>query len=348
MAKVIGINCLFLIPNQVGGTEYHTRSYLRALQEEDVENSYIVFCNQENFTTIELSNPRWQKVLCPVHAQNRLWRLLYEQLVLPWMVLQQRCDVLHSFGYFGPVFTFSKRVITLHDINWRDCPEDFSLVERWALKIFIEANIKMSHAVITTSEFSQKRFLSHFPGFKNKCQIILSGVDEEFFTQLKVVKQTRPGKYFLTVSAFYPHKKVLDLLDIWEKHVLDNPSSHMVLVGKNGRDEAAVLRKLQELPSVEYLKKVDFRTLVSLYKFAEGFLFSSVYEGFGHPVYEALAARTRVFVSKKELFEQSVQPSLESLQASQLSQGEKKSLPLAKVPRYGRAAQQLIQLYGTL
>lgn len=348
MAKVIGINCLFLVPGEVGGTEFHTRSYLQALQKQDTINSYVVFCNRENFSSLELFNPLWQKVLCSVSARNRIGRVLYEQFLFPFRVLQARCEILHSFGYFGPIFTFSKRVITLHDVNWKDCPEDFSLLERFVLKILVEANILMSHVIITTSEFSQQRFLAHFSQNRAKSKLILSGVDEEFLAKLKTIKRLKTEKYFLAVSAFYPHKKILDLLELWDRYIQDNPNSKLVLIGRNGMDEAAVLRKLQDLPSVEYFPSVDFPVLVSLYKYAEGFLFSSVYEGFGHPVYEALAAGTRVFVSKKALFEQSVQPFLENLPVMKWSQGKKKSFPDSKIPRYKQAAQQLIKLYGTL
>ena len=43
----IGINALYLIPGQVGGTEIYLRSLLAALAEIDERNRYWVYVNRE-------------------------------------------------------------------------------------------------------------------------------------------------------------------------------------------------------------------------------------------------------------------------------------------------------------
>jgi hypothetical protein len=118
--QIIGINALFMIPHGVGGTEYHLRSFLLNLEKKDEQNTYIVFCNTENYSSFHFTNPKWKKILCPIHASFRPMRLVYEQCILPFLVMKYHCTVLHSFGYFGPIVCPVKHVITIHDVNWRD------------------------------------------------------------------------------------------------------------------------------------------------------------------------------------------------------------------------------------
>lgn len=296
--KRIGINTLFMIPNAVGGTEYHLRSTLSQLEQKDVVNEYIVFCNEENYDTFEFTNPRWKKVRCQIRASFRPFRICYEQIVLPFQVLALGCDLLHSFGYFGPIISPVKHIITIHDVNWRDCPEDFGFFERMALRILIELNIVTCTGITVVSEFTKERLTLHFPSVKDKVYVTPSGVNEVFLRELEK-KHAHPlnGKQFLLcVSAMYPHKKIPYVLDVWEQILEKNDSLQLVLIGRNGKDEKNVKDRIKRLPRIQCLEKVSLPKLVSFYQHTLGFVFPSAYEGFGYPVFEALASGLTVYV----------------------------------------------------
>ena len=178
--RVIGINALFLIPNQVGGTEYHLRSFLTYIEKLDTVNSYVVFCNAENYDSFSFTHKNWTKVLCPVAAKNRVHRILYEQIVLPFVAEQKGCEILHSYGYFGPVFGGFKKVVTVHDANWLDHPEDSSFIQNCVLNVLIRAAVATADIVVTDSDFSSQRLQHFFPTIAQKLRIIWPGVDDEF------------------------------------------------------------------------------------------------------------------------------------------------------------------------
>ena len=56
----IGINALYLIPGQVGGTEIYLRELLAALAELDTTNQYFVFTNHETGAIPQLPNFHWK------------------------------------------------------------------------------------------------------------------------------------------------------------------------------------------------------------------------------------------------------------------------------------------------
>lgn len=299
----IGINTLFLVPNKVGGTEYYTRSFLKYLERLDSKNTYTVFCNKENFDTFSFQGDKWKKVLCPIRAQNKFMRILYEQFILPFKVLNEKCDVLHSYGYFGPILTHSKRIVTVHDANWKDHPDDVTPIEVFVLNVLISINIFLAHKVITDSDFSKKRLAKHYPSAKNKIKVIPGAVDDDFIEELKTVGPPFvKGDYILCVSAFYPHKRIPYLVGLFSNASIENKHLKLVLVGRNGKDEEKVLNMINGNEKIIHFSKVKFTDLVNLYRNAKVFVFPSVYEGFGYPVYEALAAGSPVFVSDKRMY----------------------------------------------
>lgn len=353
--RIIGINALFLIPHQVGGTEYHLRSFVDALQKADQLNHYVIFCNRENYSTITLHNPNWKKVLCPISATSRAQRIISEQVLFLLLVKKHHCDILHSFGYFGPLLLPGvQQVITVHDANWRDYPEDFSLMQRLILKFLIEVNLATAQRVITDSEFSASRLVKHFPSISKKLQVIWPFTSQDFQPASKDKKK----KIVLCVSGCYPHKKVLYALELWDQVARSHPDWKFVVVARNGQDETIVQQKARTTNGVEYHAKVPFQTLQQLYQQASVFVFPSVYEGFGYPVYEALQSGTLVLVGKKELYHPSAQTMVKELSFDLTGDGKLLSImmtgklsPVKVSFNFSDSAdsiQQLLKVYASL
>lgn len=309
--KIIGINALFLVPNSVGGTEYHLRSFVKYLQKLDKTNEYVLFCNRENYNSFKLTSPHWKKILCPVSATNRIARILYEQLLFPFTVHKAKCAVLHSFGYFGPIVMFSTpHVVTVHDANWRDHPEDNSWFYNLVFGFLTEQSMRYARIICTDSEFGKARLLVHFPHYAGKIKVISPGVDDDFLKLLKK-KTTNPlgaREYLLCVSAFYPHKQVAEFLEWWrtaqnEKKLQD---LWLVIIGKNGRDTERVQNLASSIERTKLLAKVSYAELVQYYQHATAVVHPSKYEGFGYPVYEGVAAGKRVFVSDERMYDEEI------------------------------------------
>lgn len=300
----IGINILFLIPNRVGGTEYYARSLLAELEKQDTTNCYVIFCNKENANTVVFSSPKWKKVICPVYAENRLFRVLFEQLMLPILVFKESCDVLHSLGYTSPFFSMCPRITTIHDANWRDMPQDSTKMERIALDFLITLSAYSSKYIVTQSIFASNRLQRAFPRLKRRIKISQPGLDPELLSLISSKQERTQQKYLLCVSGLYPHKNIPYLFELWRRLSELLPAYKLVLVGQNGKDEEKVKKLIQEISSVCWYPKVSRLTLARLYQSAAAFIFPSVYEGFGFPVYEALAARLPVFVGSKKPFQE--------------------------------------------
>ena len=99
----IGINLLYLIPGQCGGTETYGVCLVNALADLDQKNEYVVFLNRESKDLALSEADNLEKVICNVRAVHRSLRYLYEQLVLPFLLIRKRIDLVHSLGYVAPL-----------------------------------------------------------------------------------------------------------------------------------------------------------------------------------------------------------------------------------------------------
>ncbi len=302
----IGLNILFLIPGEVGGTENYSRLLINELGKQDQQNSYVLFCNQENFASFDLPNKQWRKVLCDFPASNRPLRLLYEQLILPIQLSKNHCDVVHSLGYVGPWIAFCKKIVTIHDANWLDCPEDVSFLSMAIQTVLTSVCIVTSFAVVTDSAFSKERLTFHFPNFAKKIVASAPWVSPLLVNLLhkKISKPMNKKPYVLCVGAFYPHKNTLYLLDLFTKW--SEGRYELVLIGKNGADQEKVLEFVKQHPEIQQFAKVSLEDLANYYQQAQFVVLPSTYEGFGYPAYEAFSAGCTIVLGKKSLYDQDI------------------------------------------
>lgn len=346
--KVVGINALFMIPNQVGGTEYYLRSYIESFSKIEDKISFVIFSNLEAANTWGHLPSNWKIVVCPLPAKSRILRLLYEQLILPWQVKKNHCQILHSFGYFGPFWGAPKLITTIYDANYLDCPEDFSTLTIFLLSFLVKYSIKKSSTIITSSTFSKARLSYFFPGFSHKIRVIWPGINPVFAPKNDTDSHF---EYFLCVSAFYPHKKIPYLLTLFNKYHQKNPKSKLVLIGQNGKEEQLIASMISKSSGVSWRKKVTLPELVKLYQEAIGVIQPSVYEGFGYPVYEAIACAKPVIVGAKKLYKKSIHPCLTELNFNTEQDIEKLKELSTHTDKckldltYLESAQELLELY---
>ena len=101
-----------------------------------------------------------------------------------------------------------------------------------------------------------------------------------------------------------------------------------------------------------HLEKAKYPDLVNLYKYASAFIFPSIYEGFGYPVYEAATAMIPVFVGKKEMYQDEISNKLFELSFDVKKDAEKiidnisKTINYPKPQTYTSVTISLISLYG--
>ncbi|MFC1462584.1 glycosyltransferase family 4 protein [Verrucomicrobiota bacterium] len=306
----IGVNTLFLLPGKVGGSETYVRELLGVMAGmEGVE--LVLFTNRDNDSSLrDLLRERERVEFCPLNfsARSKVARVVREQTQLPRKVARAGIDLLWSPGYTVPRFCSVPQVVTIHDMQYETHPEVASRISRKLRSILVPMAAERCERVLTVSEFARDEIVKYLGTARDKIDVTPEAADRSFalpFGKDRVRARNKrmlgaDAPYILCVSNTYPHKKADRLVEAFGR--LADPVSHfLVLVGFEGRGEAAVVRAIAGLGTggrVVRLQGLGKEDLSCLYQGAGLFVFPSVYEGFGLPVLEAMVAGVPVLTTR--------------------------------------------------
>ena len=309
----LGVNTLFLVPGDVGGTETFLRETLKALVALPDQMELVLFTTRDNDSLFQkdlAEYPKVRFVKLNFSAANRPLRLLLEQTLLPAVCLSANLDCLWSPGYTAPFWAPCPQTVTIHDLQYKSHPEDMNWLERCVLDILVRTACKRSRTVFTISEFSKKEVVKYGFAPAEKIEAVLLGVDRSFGTIVpaeeirntlqEFIPQDVP--YILCVAHSYPHKNIHLLVHAFSR-LSDALPHNLVLVGKPRRGEKNLTDSIAGLPCKDRLFRftggLPYKTLQMLYQGADIFVLPSAYEGFGLPVIEAMMAGVPVVTSRE-------------------------------------------------
>jgi glycosyltransferase involved in cell wall biosynthesis len=286
----IGVNALYLIPGAVGGTEIYLRSLLTALAEIDHHNRYFVFTNRETGPDLVPSQDNFSQVPQAVRAANRPARLLWEQTALPLAAARLRLDVLLNPGFTAPILCGCPQVTVFHDLQHKRHPEYFRWFDLPFWNFFLFWSVTVSARVVAVSGATADDLRHWYRLPPGKIRTVPSGVDPHFFA---LAARRRPERFLLAVSTLHPHKNLDGLLRAFAAFRRRHPQYRLVVSGLHGFFSAelhALRDRLNLADCVDFPGWIPREQLYDLFARAEAFLYPSLFEGFGLPVLEALAA----------------------------------------------------------
>lgn len=289
----IGLNLLYLIPGEVGGTERYATALMRALGRLDDADSFYLFLNAESAELKLPEYPNFHRVVCRLRARLRPLRYLWEQLLLPFQVLAKRIDVLHSLGYVAPLRAPCRSVVTICDTNYASLGNRMPPAKRLLLAYFVRRSARRCDQVVTLSEFAARQIAADTRIPLSKITVThLAGRDdggdagsvpwEVLEAQYRLI---RP--YIASFGSLSPHKNVSRLLDAFSS-ICGSFPHRLVLIGHIAEPLELTRRGLEG--RVIPTGHVREEHVMPLLRYASLFVFPSLYEGFGLPVLEAQEA----------------------------------------------------------
>jgi len=212
--------------------------------------------------------------------------------LLNWMT--PKIDVFHASNMVRNPPRKAQITATIHDLTSRLMPELHTPANIQADQGFAEKVLKRAAGVIAVSESTRQdaiRLLGLDPA---RIHAIHSGVPEVYFGA-----QPRPSErpYVFFLGTIEPRKNIDTILDAWQKTRL-REDFDLVIAGASGWGSEKTLARLRSRPpGVRYLGYVPEDELPGLTAGATAFIYPSLYEGFGFPVAQAMAAAVPVITS---------------------------------------------------
>ncbi|QEC53364.1 glycosyltransferase involved in cell wall biosynthesis [Anseongella ginsenosidimutans] len=233
-------------------------------------------------------------------SSHKVGHHFWEQVLLP--LKQKESAVLWSPTNTGPVYA-DNHGITLHDGGVFVHPEWFSSSYVQWRKMLIPRIVSRAKTIITVSEYSRKVICQHLNLAPEKVKVVYNGIDPKRFKPADSVriKQVRAkygltARYLLALGSLDPRKNFARLVTAWNKYTEKNPNGYSLAIAGGSNDNFRSFQ-INRSDSIKLLGYVEEEDLPALYSGASGFLFPSLFEGFGLPVLEAMACGTPVLTS---------------------------------------------------
>jgi glycosyltransferase involved in cell wall biosynthesis len=293
----LGLDVLFLIPDETGGRETYARELIPALFASEPELVATAFVGRDATGALIAELQTMMRVVRVPISARRPGQWAFGELVrLPVAGRRAGIDVLHSLANFAPASGAFRRVITLHDLQYRAVPELLTRTRRIGTAAVLEPAARRADRIITVSDFSRSELIDRLGIAGDRIDVIPNGLgatlDPIPVPEREVRERHRLGTraVVLAVASDLPHKN-LDALVAALAFIPRVRRPILVIIGP-GTDRERLQARARQAEVEEDVRLLGFRPaaeLEGLYALASCAVLPSFYEGFGLPVLEAMS-----------------------------------------------------------
>ncbi len=297
----IGVNLMFLVPGEVGGSEPLLTRLVESIS--DLDHELVVFATSGFASAYPQIAERTRIVQVPWSSGAQGLRIAAENSWLAWKARSLKLDVIHHGVGTTPFFKTIPTVVTIHDIQYLHHPENFVKLKRKWLEINVPHSARRCEVICVPSNWVKLDIVRAFGISVDKVAVVpfgsegLFGVDGGAGVSSVTAKYRLERPFFLFPGRAYPHKSHRFLLEAYKPLA---PFADLVFTGPpwfRDREIATAARGLGLSGKVRHLGIVSREDLGGLYRAATALVYPTRFEGFGLPLLEAMSVGCCVIAS---------------------------------------------------
>jgi len=295
---------------QGGGIGRYVRELTSTLATLDNSNQYKLFvagATQSQLPPPLATNFRWKSSRITPEWFARLWHRA--RFPLPVEIFTGKIDLFHATDFvLPPTLSHTKTLLTVHDLSFIRVPEAATPSLRSYLNKVVPRSVKKADHILADSQATKDDLVELYRVSPDKITVLLSGVNHQFkpVTDQVLLMQTRQKyglknyPYLLSVGTVQPRKNYSRVIQaLYELHQQGHELHYAIAGGKGWLNDEmyTTIEQTNMQDYVHLLGFVDDEDLPALYSAADCLIITSLYEGFGLPILEAMASGTPVITS---------------------------------------------------
>jgi len=263
-----------ILDRQVGGNTTYARNVARGLHERGIEVGRIPAGG----------NPIGTAILETAAA------------------LRRPKGILHYVADTGPsIKTRAPSVVTVHGVASRWITTARTSRQEFVWRQRVAAAIRNTDRIITVSESSADDVSHVFGVSRDEINVIHHGIDTALFSGPASLSESIgakiPSDFLLYVGNIEPRKNLGALISAIDRLAGSSSALPLVIAGRPAWNYEETMRIIDDSPNVIYLGFVTDEDRRALMQLCTLFVFPSLYEGFGFPILEAMAAGAPVLTT---------------------------------------------------
>lgn len=323
MRILIDLRCLQGPPPR-GGVGVLTEGMIRSLLAADHVNEYLLFANglmdpRRHLPTFDAPNVRWIIRRIPNKLLNGVWSLGLHM----WRFPRVDAFLVPNPNFLPKLPPNIPLVLVVHDLSFEHFRDCFTPKQRLLYRLMRPRELlHRADAIVAVSETTKRDVVETYGIPEAKVHVVYPGVEHsnatnadsnapnagvpEYSKHSDGIRSIRmfPGPFILSISELSPRKNLDGLIAAFELLTTHDsrltPPPRLIIAGNHGSAEHVLRRQIARSPArdrIHLIGPVSENEKHALLARASCFVYPSLWEGFGFPPLEAMAAGVPVVAS---------------------------------------------------
>jgi len=294
---IIAVNTRLLISDKPEGYGNFIFETFKRITRNNPEHQFIFIFDRPYDDRLIFGKNVKSVVTGPVAGHPLLWKLWYD-VKLPAVLKKYKADIFVSCDGFCSLHAKLPQFLLVHDLAFLHQPSCIKKTHLFYYKRYTSKFLIKATSIATVSEFAKQEIVAQYKTVAAKIDVVFSGLKEIFLPvsdENKVFtknKYTGGKEYFLFAGSASPRNNLMKLLKAFSVFKKRQQTNMKLLIA--GRLDKKNESFKENLISYKYRDDVlltgyvEETELVKIMGSAYGFVYPSLYEGFGVPVLEAM------------------------------------------------------------